>query len=183
MNTRITNIETAIKSLTDLVKSTYGSQSSHHPPVHNHQDNNNNTARTPKTTPLARQEKSSSRRIITSPTGINQSPEVDESSLFFQIKEHVVQQSLDQCRSRRNLAGRLCDHIFTTEKTTSNYRGVKNKKSLDKKKTAAIKRVCLTHFPPNPHEPMKLVDRDIREGVDEMCRRCARKGRLEGTIL
>ena len=98
--------------------------------------------------------------------------------VVYQIPEVILKEALLGCRSRRNLAGRLTDCLFTLEeKQTSNFRGVLKKERLDMKKTEAIRRACLSSYPPLQHEPPHAFERDIREGVDEMCRRCSRKSR------
>lgn len=171
----MTNLENAIKKLTDMFNTPATPGGSSIPT--SHQQLSSRPMHTPPIAHHQSQEIASSSRCVVSPTDTPNS-QVDDLSVFYQIRDHIIDESLDQCRSRRNLAGRLCNQVFTIdEKKTSNFRGVKDKKCLDKKKTAAIRRVCLKHFPPNPHEPIKMVERDIREGIDEMCRRCARKDR------
>ena len=97
----------------------------------------------------------------------------------YQIPEAVVRNIIPGCRSRRNLAGRLTGVLFTEEEQlTSNVRGVLNKNQLDPQKVDAIRRTCIGHFPPLQHETGPMIEREIREGVDEMCRRSARKARL-----
>ena len=46
------------------------------------------------------------------------------------------------------------------------------------RKTEAIKRACLIEFPPKQYEGNSIIEREIREGVDEMCRRCLRRQKL-----
>lgn len=94
----------------------------------------------------------------------------------FDIPLSVIKEAAQGCRSRRNMAGRLADLLFTREeKLTSNYRGVLKKKRLDLNKTSAIKQACTAEFPGKQHETERMIDKEIREGVDEMCRRAARK--------
>ena len=113
----------------------------------------------------------SRRLVLTSPPStINTS-----AGEFFDIPEQIIKEVTEGCHSHRNLAGRLATRLFTLEEMkTSNYRGVK-KNTLDKSKTAAIRRCCISKFPPYQHESEAIVDMDIREGVDEMCRRSNRK--------
>lgn len=69
--------------------------------------------------------------------------------------------------------------VFSLEEMkTSNYRGVLNKKRLDPAKTSAIQRACLAEFPAKQQESTRSMNKDIREGIDEMCRRCVRKEKL-----
>ena len=76
------------------------------------------------------------------------------------------------CRSRKNLAGRLATKIFREEELlVSNFRGKCNKNKLDETKTDAIRRACIAEFPLRSHENGYIMERDIREGVDEMGRR------------
>ena len=89
---------------------------------------------------------------------------------LFEIPFRELREASHGCRSRRNLAGRLANLLFTDEeKSTSNYRGVLNKKRLDIRKTEAIRKASISDFPPKQYETSQMVERDIREGVDEMC--------------
>lgn len=97
------------------------------------------------------------------------------NSKLFEIPLSMVKDAAQGCRSRRNLAGRLADTIFTAEeKCTSNCRGVK-KKQLDFQKTSAIRRACIAEFPGKQHETERMIEKEVREGIDEMCRRSTRK--------
>ena len=88
-----------------------------------------------------------SRRLSLTPT-------TDE---IYTVPESVLRELLLGCRSRRNLAGRLADRLFTTEeKCTSNYRGVLKKQKLNPKKTDAIRRACIANYPPHQHETATL---------------------------
>ena len=94
----------------------------------------------------------------------------------FQVTPAVLKTSMLGCRSRKNLAGRLAAKIFSEEEMlSSNFRGVCNKKLLDECKTDAIRRACFVEFPFRAHENEYIVERDIREGVDEMGRRLKRR--------
>ena len=91
----------------------------------------------------------------------------------FVIPQAVVRDAAQGCRSRRNLAGRLANSLFTKEeKQTSNCRGIKNR--LDISKTNAIWRACITQFPGKQHETEQIIE-EVREGIDEMSRRSVRK--------
>ena len=108
------------------------------------------------------------------PRRLSLTDDLDET--MFEIPFRELREASHGCRSRRNLAGRLANLLFTDEeKSTSNYRGVLNKKRLDIRKTEAIRKACTSDFPPKQYETSQMVERDIREGVDEMCRRCIRK--------
>ena len=94
----------------------------------------------------------------------------------FQVTPAVLKTSMLGCRSRKNLAGRLAAKIFSEEEMlSSNFRGVCNKKLLDEGKTNAIRRACFVEFSFRAHENEYIVERDIREGVDEMGRRLKRR--------
>ena len=91
--------------------------------------------------------------------------------VLFEIPPHIISEALNNSRSRRNLPGRLSKVLFSDEeRAISNYRGVKGKQKLDWRRTDAIRRACLQHFPPQQHEPAMLVEHSIREGCDEMLR-------------
>ena len=94
----------------------------------------------------------------------------DLDDTMFEIPFRELREASHGLRSRRNLAGRLANLLFTDEKS-----GVLNKKKLDIRKTEAIRKACISDFPPKQYETSQMVERDIREGVDEMCRRCIRK--------
>ena len=94
----------------------------------------------------------------------------------FQVTPAVLKESMLGCKSRKHLAGRLAAKMFTEEEMlSSNFRGVCNKKQLDLSKTDAIRRACFIEYPFRGHENEYIVERDIREGVDEMGRRMKRR--------
>lgn len=62
-----------------------------------------------------------------------------------------------------------CKLFSLEDMTSSNLRGILNKRKLDYTKTSAIRRACIGKFPPKQHETSRAVDRKIREGIDEMC--------------
>ena len=96
--------------------------------------------------------------------------------MVYQIPAIILEGVKNGCRSRRNLAGRLTMQLFSQdEKETSNFRGVLGKAKLDHIKTDGIRRTCLDVFPPKQYETPQMIDREIREGIDEMCRRTKRK--------
>ena len=96
------------------------------------------------------------------------------------IPQHILIEAKCGCRSRRNLAGRLALSLYTEEeRTSSNYRGVLNKiKKLDPIRSEAIRNACVTEFPPKQFETPLMIQKEIREGMDEMCRRNARHNKL-----
>ena len=94
------------------------------------------------------------------------------------IPQHILIEAKCGCRSRRNLAGRLALLLYTEERTSSNYRGVLNKKKLDPIRSEAIRNACVTEFPPKQFETPLMIQKEIREGMDEMCRRSARHNKL-----
>ena len=85
------------------------------------------------------------------------------------IPQHILIEAKCGCRSRRNLAGRLALSLYTEERTSSNYRGVLNE---------AIRNACVTEFPPKQFETPLMIQKEIREGMDEMCRRNARHNKV-----
>ncbi len=82
-----------------------------------------------------------------------------------------------------NLAGRLTDALFTKhEKLSCNCRGV-GKQRLDSKKIEAIRRVRFAKLPPMQKETNLTIEKSIREGIDEMCRRCVKKNRNDQSSI
>lgn len=93
----------------------------------------------------------------------------------YEIPLSTVKDTAQGCRSRRNLAGRLANALFTSEeKRTSNCRGI-NKDKLDFRRVSAIRRACVIEFPAKQNENERMIEKEIREGIDEMCRRITRK--------
>ena len=73
--------------------------------------------------------------------------------------------ALQSCWSRRNLAGRLAARVFTMrEKMGSNCRGKQGKLPLDQGKLLPI-------FPLQQLETQQSADKDMRNAVDEVCRK------------
>ena len=96
----------------------------------------------------------------------------------YQLTPQIIRSTVSGCRSHKNLAGRLAARIFTEDELLeSNFRGVCNKKKLDEINTNinAIRKACLTEYPIQSHENSYIVERDIREGADEMGRRMKRQ--------
>ena len=86
-------------------------------------------------------------------------------------REHIIS-GLNGCRSRRNLMSRLTTRIFTAEeRLSSNSRGLCGKRALNSIKLDAIHRVCLKHFPLDRLEQESHVQRDMRNAIDEACRK------------
>ena len=90
----------------------------------------------------------------------------------FTIAQSIVNRAMSGCRSRRNLAGRLTQILFTEEeKIASNVRGVGGKQPLNELKVDAIREVCYQQFPLDRTEPKMNADKDVRNSMDEVCRK------------
>ena len=90
----------------------------------------------------------------------------------YTISNDVMTLALQSCRSRRNLAGRLAARVFTMrEKMSSNCRGKQGKSPLDQGKLLTIFTVCMQHFPLQRLETQQSADKDMRNAVDEVCRK------------
>ena len=93
-------------------------------------------------------------------------------SALYSIPPALVVSCLHGCKSRRNLAGRLAAQIFPAEeRKLSNVRSALGKKRLDPLKVNAIFTVCLQKFPLDRLETRLLVGKDMRNAVDETCRK------------
>ena len=88
----------------------------------------------------------------------------------FVISQSIINRAMSGCRSRRNLAGRLTQILFTEEKVTSNVRGVGGKQPLNELKVDGIREVCYQQFPSDRMEPKINADKDVRNAMDEVCR-------------
>ena len=116
---------------------------------------------------------STTNTVVNTPVQPSRTP---VGEMVYQIPAVVLEDAKNGCRSRRNLAGRLTMKLFSQdEKENSNFRGVLGKAKLDHIKTDGIRRTCLDVFPPKQYETSQMIDREIREGIDEMCRRTKRK--------
>ena len=79
---------------------------------------------------------------------------------------------LNACRSRRNLAGRLAAKIFSQrERATSNCRGKLGKTALNSLKVKAIYSTCMKNYPLQRLENTAMADREMRNTIDEICRK------------
>ena len=90
----------------------------------------------------------------------------------FIISQSIINRAMSGCRSRRNLAGRLTQILFTEEeKVASNVRGVGRKQPLNELKVDSIREVCYQQFPLDRTEPNINADKDVRNAMDEVCRK------------
>jgi hypothetical protein len=88
------------------------------------------------------------------------------------IETNVVLTALQGFRSRRNLAARLTFRTFTPEeRIASNYRRVCGKQALNATKLEAIMQMYLKHFPLDRPEKEVNAFKDMRNVVDEACRK------------
>ena len=84
----------------------------------------------------------------------------------------VVSTAMFGCKSRRNLAARLADKVFTPqERQGSNCRGVLGKTPLDVYRVKAIYSVCMQHFPLQRLETQLMADKEMRTAIDETCKK------------
>ena len=87
----------------------------------------------------------------------------------FHLPPQVLKSSLIGCRSWKNLAEWLAEkNLFWRWNADIKLQRCRNKRKLNKTKTSAIRRACMSDFPLRGHENGYIVERDIREGVDEM---------------
>ena len=90
----------------------------------------------------------------------------------FLIAQEDVVQCLAACKSRRNLAARLANKLFTTEeKFGSNCRGACGKTALNYLKVKAIFATCSKHYPLDRLETGATAEREMRNAIDEVCRK------------
>ena len=90
----------------------------------------------------------------------------------YSVARDDVDMCLLGCRSRRNLAARLAEKIFSLqERATSNCRGVLGKKALEQSKVKAIHATCMKHFPLERLEMAITAEKDMRNTIDEVCRK------------
>ena len=98
----------------------------------------------------------------------------------FTISYVIIDRAMSGCRSRRNLAARLTQALFTDEeKKSSNVRGVGGKQSLNEAKVDAIRESCYKQFPLDRVESKVNADREIRHAMDEVCRKIRAKQPLQ----
>ena len=92
------------------------------------------------------------------------------------VAHTILRQCMNGCKSRRNLAGRLTQTLFTeNEKRISNVRGVAGKVALDVWKVEAIQEACYQQFPADRTESKIATDRELRNAMDEICRKSRSK--------
>ena len=81
-------------------------------------------------------------------------------------------QCLAVCKSRRNLAARLANKLFTTEeKFGSNCGGACGKTALNYLKVQAIFATCCKHYPLDRLETGTTAEREMHNVIDEVCRK------------
>ena len=69
-------------------------------------------------------------------------------------------------------AGRLTQILFTEkENVMSNVRGVGGKQPLNELKVDGIQEVCYQQFPLDRMEPKINNDKDVRNAMDDVCRK------------
>ena len=74
--------------------------------------------------------------------------------------------------SQRNLAARLTNSIFSTQKKAkSNCHGVCDKTALNCLKVKAIFSTCMKHYPLDWLEKGATVEKDMRNTIGEVCRK------------
>ena len=88
------------------------------------------------------------------------------------IVQEDVNQYLASCKSRRNLAARLANKLFTTqEKASSNCRGVCGKTALNCLKVKAIFSTCIKHYPLDRLETGTTAEKEMRNTIEDVCRK------------
>ena len=101
----------------------------------------------------------------------NKHPRTEDSGQNV-IPEEVIMQAMQCCKSRRNLAGRLCNKIFPEAvRQASNCRGVLGKRPLNPATVKAIYTVCLKKFPLDRFETNLQAEKEMRNAIDEACRK------------
>ena len=90
----------------------------------------------------------------------------------YRISGETLNLAMQGCRSRRNLAARLALKVYTLrERTGSNCRGKQGKTALDQGKLKAIFSTCMLQFPLQRLETQIMADKEMRNAVDEVCRK------------
>ena len=101
----------------------------------------------------------------------------------FIIPLEDVAVAVQGCKSRRNLAARLAMAVFLPHKRAgSNCRGVLGKTTLNSLKVKAIYSTSLQHFPLHRLETKVTADKDMRNAIDEICRK-TKRGAVSGIQL
>ena len=94
----------------------------------------------------------------------------DESS--FVIPQDNLTFALEGCKSRRNFAARLVSQLFNPqERASSNCRGVLGKKQLNRSKVKAIYATAMKYYPLQRLETYHTKEREMRQAIDEVCRK------------
>ena len=90
----------------------------------------------------------------------------------FLIAQEDEVQFLAACKSRRNLAARLANKLFTTEeKFGSNCRGACGKTALNYLKVQAIFATCFKHYSLDRLKTGTTAERELHNAIDEVCRK------------
>ena len=99
------------------------------------------------------------------------------------IAGDVVNLVLQDCHSRSNLAARLVAEMYTLrERAGSNCHGKQGKTALDGEKLKAIFDTCMHHFPLQHLETQIMADKEMRNAVDEVCRKTKTAGKDENSV-
>ena len=69
----------------------------------------------------------------------------------------------------------------TEERTTSNSRGLCGKNALDGVKLKAIHDLCIKQFPLERLKTKIAVEKDLRNAIDEACRKIKRQDNIENS--
>ena len=95
----------------------------------------------------------------------------------------IVNLVLQGCRSRRNFAARLATRMYTLrERAGSNCHGKQGKTALDGEKLKVIFATCMQHFPLERLETQLMADKEMRNAVDEVCRKTKTAGEDENSV-
>ena len=95
------------------------------------------------------------------------------------IAGDVVNLALQDCHSRSNLAARLVAQMYTLcERAGSNCHGKQGKTVLDGERLKA----CMHYFPLQHLETQIMADTEMRNAVDEVCRKTKTAGKDENSL-
>ena len=107
------------------------------------------------------------------------SPSVGE----YTISSEELNLAMQGCRSRRNLAAQLAGRVFTMrERIGSNCRGKQGKTALEQGKLKAIF-TCMHQFPLQRLETQQMADKEMRNAVDEICRKTKTPTDQENSVV
>ena len=102
----------------------------------------------------------------------------------FLIAGDVVNLALQSCHSRRNLAAWLAAKVYTLRKRAgSNCRGKQGKTALDVEKLKTIFTTCMQHFLLLRLETQLMAHKEMRNAVDEVCRKTKMASEAENSSL